>query len=103
MVDIADLQYHPFPDSKFANKFEAAFSELNCIPLRYEAVVDDIDDNLSKFEIDLEDDDLNNLDLMPPPLFSRTNIPSLYKCLPPSPSCCGRVANKSYKQNTGLI
>jgi hypothetical protein len=30
-VDIADFQYHPLPDSKFANKFEKAFSELNCI------------------------------------------------------------------------
>ena len=32
MVDIADLHYHPLPDSKFANKFEKTFSELNCIP-----------------------------------------------------------------------
>jgi hypothetical protein len=34
MVDIADLQYHPLPDSKFANKFEATFSDLNCISIR---------------------------------------------------------------------
>jgi Tau95 Triple barrel domain len=30
-TDIADMQYHPYPDSKMAKKFEDAFTDLNCI------------------------------------------------------------------------
>ena len=30
LVDIADIQYHPYPDSKFATKFEEAFTGMRC-------------------------------------------------------------------------
>jgi hypothetical protein len=47
---------------------------------------DNVDDNLSKFDIDMEDDDYTKMDIMPPPIFSRANIPNLYKYLPRTPS-----------------
>jgi len=54
----------------------------------------------------MEDDDLTNLDIMPPPLFSRSNIPGVYK-YPRSPrslSLCPLILiYSSYKQNKGLI
>ena len=74
--DIADLQYHPYPDSKFANKFEEAFIGMKCTSRNY---VPNIDDKLSKFEIAKEEDDLNEIDIMPPPIFSRTTISQSYK------------------------
>lgn len=46
----------------------------------------------------MEPDDLSNLDLMPPPIFSRTTLPQLYKYKLPS-----QRTNSSYKQNSGLI
>jgi hypothetical protein len=33
-TDMADFQYHPYPDSKFVAKFETAFSGMNCISMR---------------------------------------------------------------------
>jgi general transcription factor 3C polypeptide 5 (transcription factor C subunit 1) len=80
---MADIQYHPYPDSKFAAKFSKAFTGLNCIPPDGSKV----DEKLSKFEINVQDDDPEHPDLMPPPIFSRTVIPQNY----------------NYKQNTGLI
>jgi hypothetical protein len=77
-VDIADLQYHPFPDSAFASKFENTFTDLKCISSQ----ISNPDENLSNFEISMAEDDLSNIDLMPPPLFSQTVIPQLYKYLP---------------------
>jgi hypothetical protein len=29
-VDMADIQYHPYPDSKFATKFEETFKSMQC-------------------------------------------------------------------------
>ena len=78
MIDIADLQYHPYPDSKFANKFEETFCSMKCTHPMNNLIVDD---KLSKFEISMQDDDLSNLDLMPPPTFSSTIIPQFYKYL----------------------
>jgi hypothetical protein len=34
-ADMADFQYHPHPDSKFATKFEEAFTDLKCTSPRY--------------------------------------------------------------------
>jgi hypothetical protein len=47
-----------------------------------EAFVNDVDDTLSKFDIDMDDDDLTHMDIMPPPIFSRATIPKVYKYLP---------------------
>src|SRR6266496_3567941 len=47
----------------------------------------------------MEEDDLSNLDLMPPPVFSRTIIPHFYEYLL---STCTATKYIRYKQNTGL-
>jgi len=52
-----------------------------------------------KFDISMEEDDLSNIDLMPPPVFSRTIIPHFYEYLILT---CSTEANSRYKQNTGL-
>ena len=77
-IDMADLQYYPLPDSKFAKKFEDAFADgLNCA---FQPLFSDlIDEKLSQFQFSTEDDDYSNLDLMPPPVLSTAAIPARYK------------------------
>jgi hypothetical protein len=79
-VDIADIQYHPYPDSKFVTQYEEAFTGLKCTSHKFIRVIED--DKLSKFEISMEEDDLSNIDFMPPPLFSRIVVPQIYKYIP---------------------
>ena len=46
----------------------------------------------------MDEDDLSNIDLMPPPVFSRTVIPHFYEYF----LTCSTNVNSRYKQNSGL-
>jgi len=48
-----------------------------------------LDDKIKDFGAAMEEDDLSNLDLMPPPLFSKVTLPQIYK-YPFSPKNTGR-------------
>jgi hypothetical protein len=81
---MADFQHYPYPDSRFAKIFEEAFPTLNCTS-RYLFRPLMLDDKLKDFGSSIEEDDLSNLDLMPPPLFSKVSLTQIYKYTVPKP------------------
>lgn len=60
-----------------------------------------VDEKLKEFASSIdEDDDLSNLDLMPPALFSKVVLPQSYKYQSPNPHI---PTDHSFRQNLGLV